>query len=229
MLAVGDSVTTGSACKCTPFPQQYATLLTHARGVPTTVTNLGVNGLTAAGLLALVKDPKSAVRRALPNADIDLITIGANDFGDNYADITSASCRGPDRTDCVDDELAALRITMTQLIDEIHQVRSRRPTAILVSGYWNVFQDGQVAKDKFPTAGVQATKALTQRANTVLREVADADGATYVGLYTAFNGPAASGDITQLLAPDGDHPNARGHALIAQRLLAAGLPGLVRG
>jgi lysophospholipase L1-like esterase len=76
---------------------------------------------------------------------------------------------------------------------------------------------------------VDATRALTLRANTTLRQAAPAEGATFVGLFTPFNGPAANGDVTKLLAPDGDHPNAAGHQLIAERLIAAGLTGLVAG
>ena len=49
-------------------------------------------------------------------------------------------------------------------------------------------------------------------------------GATYVDLYRPFQD--RRGGPTGLLADDGDHPSARGHALTAEVLMAAGLPGL---
>ena len=45
-------------------------------------------------------------------------------------------------------------------------------------------------------------------------------------LYAAFKGEHAERDPTNLLAADGDHPNAAGHRLIAQALLSAGLAPL---
>lgn len=229
MLAVGDSVTTGFACNCIAFPQAYAALISKVRGVPTTANNLGVNGQTSSELLAQVSDPSSPIAQQLPQADIDLITIGANDFADHEEAVTTGQCQGADGTGCVDAEMTTLAANVTTLLTDIHRSRGDRPTAVLVTGYWNVFQDGTVAHSAYSTAGVAASKALTLRTNTVLRQVALASGATYVGLYAAFNGPAAGGDVTDLLTPDGDHPNAQGHLLIAQRLVAAGLPGLVRG
>jgi lysophospholipase L1-like esterase len=42
-----------------------------------------------------------------------------------------------------------------------------------------------------------------------------------VPTYTVFKGANGRTDPTSLLAPDGDHPNALGHRLIAQALLGA--------
>ena len=100
---------------------------------------------------------------------------------------------------------------------------------MLVTGYWNVFEDGSVARRSFPRLGVEAAQRLTAVANAAIRSAARRAGTTYVDLYAPFNGPESHGDTTVLLGPDGDHPNAAGQALIARRLLAAGLPGLVDG
>jgi lysophospholipase L1-like esterase len=45
---------------------------------------------------------------------------------------------------------------------------------------------------------------------------------TYVDLAEPFKGPSGTGDPSDLLADDGDHPNAAGHRRIASALLAAG-------
>jgi lysophospholipase L1-like esterase len=88
-----------------------------------------------------------------------------------------------------------------------------------MTGYWNVFEDGDVAKRQYPASGRIASDQLTVRTNTAIAAAARADDATYVDIYTPFEDNAA--DITTLLATDGDHPNAAGHALIARILLAA--------
>jgi lysophospholipase L1-like esterase len=41
-------------------------------------------------------------------------------------------------------------------------------------------------------------------------------------VYAAFHEAAVDGDLTTLLAPDGDHPNQAGHDLIATTIAAAG-------
>jgi lysophospholipase L1-like esterase len=228
VVALGDSVTSGARCGCTAFPQLYARDLGRARGARVTVQNLGRNGLDTTGLLARLRQPGST-RQAVRRADIVLLTIGANDFGDHHDDVVADRCALDQRDSCVDGELHRLRRNMRGLLATVHALRAARPTAVLVTGYWNVFEDGAVARRAFSPAGFRATRTLTFQADTVLRDVAGGEGATFVGLYAPFHGPAAHGDVTNLLASDGNHPNAAGQSLIAQRLLAAGLRGLVSG
>lgn len=229
IVALGDSVATGGPCGCTPFPQLYGGDLARDRGVRTQTVNLGVNGQTSGDLLATMSDPGSAASRAVRGADVVLVTIGANDFLDQHDKVTTGQCLGGRDTACVADDLGAMVRNVTAIVGRIHQLRGGRPTAVLVTGYWNVFEDGQVARRAFPDLGVRATQRLTRLANAGIRKAADAAGGTYVDLYAPFNGPEARGDTTYLLASDGDHPNAAGQALIARRLVAAGLPGLVQG
>jgi lysophospholipase L1-like esterase len=48
---------------------------------------------------------------------------------------------------------------------------------------------------------------------------------TYVSTYKPFKGANGTNNPTRLLASDGDHPNARGHALIAAVLYGAAPQG----
>jgi lysophospholipase L1-like esterase len=223
VVAVGDSVTSGTHCRCTPFPQLYAKQVARTRGVQTTAQNFGAPGQDSDELLAELQNPSSAVARSVANADIDLVTIGANDFSDHHSQVTAGSCTGV----CLKGDLEHMRENVVTMLRCIHALRHGLPTAILVTGYWNVFEDGQVAQS-FPPPGRKATQDLTAMANQEIRSAAHSTGATYVDLYRPFNGPAAKGDITNLLAGDGDHPNAQGQQLIADALLSAGLHGLVR-
>jgi len=229
IAALGDSVTAGTSCDCTAFPALYAKELSTSRGVAGTAVNLGVAGETSGGLLTQLRNSQSKEFRAAKNADIDLLTIGANDFADNYDQITQGECAGAGATDCVRDHIDQMRHNIAAAVSQIRALRKSKPTAVLVTGYWNVFEDGDVAVSRFPSTGLRATQALTTEVNRAIADAAQSSEATYVDLFAPFNGPASEGDVTHLLAPDGDHPNANGHVLIANRLLAAGLPGLTVG
>ena len=229
VVALGDSVTAGARCGCTPFPVLYARALSRARGARVTVQNLGQGGQDSAGLLAQLRQPGSLQRTAVRRADIVLLTIGANDFGNHHDDVVTDRCALDGAASCVRGEMAELRGNMAALLATIRALRGSRPTAVLVTGYWNVFEDGAVARRAWSAAGLRASRRLTFLADAVLHDAAVRAHATFVGLYAPFHGPAARGDVTHLLARDGNHPDAAGQALIAQRLLAAGLRGLVAG
>jgi lysophospholipase L1-like esterase len=219
VLAMGDSVPSGAACHCRPFPEAYGDLLGQRTETRVTVDNRAVGGLDTGELLAQLRRPgmAGAVRRA----DVFLVTIGANDFGDHHAEVVGGRCGAGDVA-CVGTELAAMRQRLASVLARIRSLRAGRPTTILVTGYWNVFQDGDVARRAFGERGLQASLRLTRRANEVIRAVSDGAGARYVDIFAPFENRGA--DVTSLLAADGDHPDAAGHALIARTLVDAGLP-----
>jgi len=88
-----------------------------------------------------------------------------------------------------------------------------------VTGYWNVFLDGAVGRAR-GAAYVTGSDALTRAVNAGIAAAAERTGATYVDVYRPFKGDGDV-DCTPLLAADGDHPDARGHRVIAEALLAA--------
>jgi lysophospholipase L1-like esterase len=218
VVALGDSVTSGAACDCAAFPGIYGHLLSQRTGVPVTVENLGVSGLDSEGLLKQLDE--SGTAKAVSAADVDLVTIGANDFGDHHDEVVAATCSA----DCVNDELEQLSSDMRGILQRIRALRTGKPTTALVTGYWNVFEDGEVARQNFSADGIAATVDLTKKVNAVIAAATISEGATSVDLAGPFQ--RESTDVTDLLAPDGDHPDAAGHELIAQTLLAAGLPTL---
>jgi lysophospholipase L1-like esterase len=222
LLALGDSVPAGKACGCAPFPRTYGALLSRRTGVPVTVGNGAVSGLDTAGLLTQLAEPQTAA--AVRGADVLLVTIGANDFGDHHDDVVSGRCEAAN-ADCVRDELATLRANLTAVLLKIRTLSGDRHASVLVTGYWNVFEDGDVARRAVGDAGLQASLDLTRRANTVIAGVSSAGGARYVDLFRPFE--LAGRDVTSLLSADGDHPSAAGHALIPRALIDAGPPELV--
>jgi lysophospholipase L1-like esterase len=224
VVALGDSVTAGTTCNCSAFPAVYGGLLHGRTGSPVTVDNLGVSGLDSAGLLEQLDQADSADARAVAGADIVLLTIGANDFGDHHDEVTEARCAQTAGGDCVSDELEQLSGNLHRILTRIRALREARVTTVLVTGYWNVYEDGQVARQAFPPDGVAATVDLTRRVNAIVAAVCASHGAAFVDLFGPFEKRGVG--VTRLLAVDGDHPNAAGHLLIAQVLAQAGLPKL---
>lgn len=157
----------------------------------------------------------------MTSAGIVVVTIGANDFFDQHDDpITAGTCAGATHIDCTRDELTTMTRTLSAVIDQIRSLRDGAPTTIMLTGYWKVFEDGDVADKAFPDEGIAASVALTKAANAGIRADALAENAIYVDLWPVFEGANSDKDPTDLLASDGDHPNAAGHAAIARALLA---------
>jgi acyl-CoA thioesterase-1 len=188
VVALGDSVPAGSACGCDPFPELYA------RQQHATDVNLAEGGYTAADVLAQLP----ADRPVLAGADEVLLMVGANDLAAAFEN------GGPYAP-----AAATVRADVTAVIDRV------RPVPVIVLGYWNVVQDGRVGARSYGPDGVRGAAEATTYANDALRAAATEAGATYVPTEAAFHGDDGSRDPTGLLAPDGDHPNAAGHAAIA--------------
>jgi lysophospholipase L1-like esterase len=219
VLALGDSVPSGHACDCQPFPLLYGDLLSRRVGAAVTVDNRAVSGLDTAGVLAQLRT--SSVERAAAASDIVLLTIGANDFGDHHDEVVEGQCGSSD-TDCVSDEMESMGRNLARTLARLRALRQGAPTTVLVTGYWNVFEDGDVARNAYGKAGLRASLRLTRQVNRVIHATTRSAGDTYVNLFRPFE--RSGRDVTALMAPDGDHPNARGHRLIARVLLRAGLP-----
>ncbi len=220
VVALGDSVPAGAACMCTPFPELYGPLLARRTGASVTVTNAAVNGLDSQELLDQLREPDLSA--AVGRADVVLITIGANDFGDRHDEVVEGTCAPGHEAECVGEELKLMRSNLTKILDRVRALRHDEPTTVLVTGYWNVFEDKDVAEHAFGREGLQASLRLTQRVNEVIRDVSTSAGAHYVDLFTPFHDPSLG--TASLLAADGDHPDEAGHVVIADTLLAAGLP-----
>jgi lysophospholipase L1-like esterase len=211
VLGLGDSVTVGANCGCTPFVNLLATRLGKAKARAFGVTNEARNGLTSDGLLSQLRSSRE--RAAV--SQVTLVTIGANDF--DASQLSSPGCTAPDLA-CYQAGLASLRVNMDALLDTL--LAGGPPHGpVLVTGYWNVMLDGDVGAARGP-AYQRDSDALTRQVNTVLQQAALRKGVTYVDLYAPFKEPN-DGDDTPLLAPDGDHPSAAGHALITDALMTA--------
>jgi lysophospholipase L1-like esterase len=212
VVGLGDSVPAGSACDCTDFVRLVAAAVARAQGSGATATNLAVGGETSSTLLARLADP--ATQRAVRDADLVLVTVGANDFDSN--EVADPACTDPTSPACYRDDLAALDSTMRRVLDQVGRLTDAQ---VVVTGYWNVFLDGRVGRAQ-GSGYVRNGDALTKAVNSGLRAVAGQRGATYVDVYRPLKGDGDRDD-TALLAADGDHPDAQGHLIIARSISAA--------
>jgi len=225
LVGLGDSIPAGDGCPgCTPFVELFGDQLSGDDALPVQVANLGVGGWTSTDLLDAL-DPGEYDADAVRDADVVTVTIGANDFYAELDDYLDGDCGGDDGLGCFQPVLPQLQTTLTSVLDRIAELRAGQPTAVLVTGYWDVFPDGDVARELYGPQFLRDSAVLTLRANDVISEVAGAEGATYVDLFSTFKGTWGDGDPTGLLADDGDHPNQIGHQLIADALSSAAVAG----
>ena len=200
VVTLGDSVAAGAECDCDPFPALYAKDQ-HAVDV-----NLAESGATASD----VRDELPGNSGALAKAAEVLIMIGANDVAGTIDDPATYP--------------AAATSVQNDVTATIAGIEKSHSVPVIVLGYWNVVLDGQVGQETYGPDGVKAAAQATAMINNALQVAASTNAeAEYVSTEPAFHGDDGSHDPTDLLAADGDHPNAAGQAAIAA--LLPPLPG----
>ena len=206
IVTLGDSVPAGTACDCEPFPDLYAALLSP----PARSINDARPGYTSADVRGQLSD--ASVRAALGSATVVLIMAGANDLADAFDN-------GRDE-DAYRAAAAGVRQNVDATVAAIHQDQPAAVT-VLVLGYWNVVKDGAVGLATYGADGERSAVTATRYADDALRRAAGDSGARYVATTALFDGARRDQDPTDLLAADGDHPNADGHRAIANAVFAA--------
>jgi lysophospholipase L1-like esterase len=130
MVAFGDSWPFGAHCNgCTPFPDLYAAALdTEA---PTGFTNLTENGGTSDSLLSEIQS-FAPYRNAIADADVIVISIGANDLEPALASYGGDTCGPPKGLGCFREVADAWGRNMDAILTEFDELRGGRPTAVRV-------------------------------------------------------------------------------------------------
>jgi lysophospholipase L1-like esterase len=227
VLALGDSVTAGSKCSCDAFPRLYSDTLESTYHLSTDLANDGVPGAASQDVLSDLQSGSS--KGDARQADVVLVTVGANDFTDVADAVVTRTCGTDDDLACARSRLRNLRTNLEEILARLQHLERGRPAVILVTGYWNVFEDGDVADADYSRSGMAETDKLTRAVNSTIAGVAQAAGTAYVDLYRPFKGAGGDQNPTSLLVDDGDHPNAAGHRVIARALVSAGLAPLMPG
>ncbi|MGN6245552.1 MAG: SGNH/GDSL hydrolase family protein [Motilibacteraceae bacterium] len=214
-MALGDSVPAGAGCGCTAYPELVRRDLAARTGRAVLLADRSVSGLTSPGLVRQVDGPvRDPLVRDVAAADVVLVEVGANDYAGVRDDVADGGCAGDFPCAAATDR--TLAGALSTVLARVRQLRAGRPVRVVVVGYWNDFQDGEVGRELLGPAGVRRLRALTRHSNEVTRAAAERAGASYVDVYTPF----LADDPTPLLAADGDHPSAAGHRLIARAVAA---------
>ena len=161
--------------------------------------------------------PGGDAARQVRGADIVAVTIGANDMARARSEWEQDGC-----VTCFDKVAARIKANVVKIVRLARADAGRDPVEVLVTTYWNVFEEA-AADDHSPqrAAYTAMSDLATRRANVAICAAAEQENAACVDLYRPFKGDG-SDDASPLLADDRDHPNAAGHQLIAVRLAASG-------
>ena len=215
VVGLGDSVMAGTACGCRNLLQRYGDALAARTGRHVRADNLGANGAVTSDLLEDLRGD-ARTRNLVVRADVVVVVIGANDLVPRLDEWREGSCDDS----CFRPSVQQMGRRLGQVLAAVQAARHGRTDHVLVTDYWNVFQDGQVARDTDGQAGVDWSTRVTAAANAEICRAAQLAGATCVDLVAPFKG-LGERDPTPLLADDGDHPNAAGTRLIAHALIQA--------
>lgn len=214
VVGLGDSVTAGASCDCDDYVTGFGRLLARQQHVRVSTANEGQSGSTSPDLLADLSHDQG-LRSRVRDADVVVITTGANDLYPALQEWRSGDCN----TDCSTSEIDTMSVDLTQVLQLVRALAGTR-VRIMVTGYWNVFTDGDVANREEKSGYLDWSDRVTRAANAAIGADTRRYGATYVDLYTPFKDNGEH-DPTGLLADDGDHPDPAGTALISQAVLAA--------
>ena len=156
VVGIGDSVTAAANCGCPGFVEPYAKDLPTSAGGPARGVNLGSNGLTAAGLLKLVTMP-TPTADGVAEADTLLVTIGADDLLPLLPKWRASGCPAT----CYSPAVDAVGSDISGILAAAKSLRGSKPVRILVTNYWNVFADGDVASASESPAYLARSDELT--------------------------------------------------------------------
>lgn len=239
LVAVGDSLPYNSPddCPgCTGFVDRYAAAITEATGHPVTVQNYSEHtGLQTDGLLEELKTDTRR-RDALANADIIIVSIGAND---DPFDRNDDPCDGPtgDIIDwskfnptCAAAAAEVFRPKLESVFAQIVALRAGKPTIFrTINGYndWIGGIDSASGKE-IPPEATSPTRDVFDAWSAMICKAAQANGFMCADTYHAFNGPDGLKPIAGVLTASkaNGHPSDKGNEVIAQVLIDLGFAPL---
>jgi lysophospholipase L1-like esterase len=115
---------------------------------------------------------------------------------------------------CYAPRIPTIETNLAEIVGRVRRLATGRKPLVVLLDYWSVWLGGKYAAAK-GQAYVAAAEEVTDRVNTVIKSTAATTDSAYVDLRAAFKGPDYAYDETHYLSSDGDHPNAAGHAKIA--------------
>ncbi len=221
----------GSPPRCGRNSNNYPALLAARLGLR--LVDASCSGATTAHVLGPWNELPAQIAAVTPDTGLVTITVGGNDLG-LMGWMFAGSCRagvgqGPCRTATMPDAAAEARLE-TNLGAIAAAVKARAPAARLVFVlYPRLLSARPCAAETIDAQGAAGGRAIAARLAAITRRAARAHGAGVLDIDRASrrHTPCAAQPWTNGLATGQDpargaawHPNAAGHAAIADRLAA---------
>lgn len=240
LVAVGDSLLFNwkDYCPgCINAVVRYAHSITEATGHPVDLRNLSqANGLQTDGLLEELQTDVQR-REALANADIIVVSIGANDSPFNRDD---DPCDGDSsgtidwskfNPTCAATAAEIFRPKLESVFAQIVALRAGKSTIFRTITPYNDWLGGidSANGNVTPPEATNPTRAVYDAWSAMICKAAQANGFTCADTYHAFNGPDGlkpiAGDLT--ISKMNGHPSDKGSEVIAGALANLGYAPLV--
>lgn len=205
ILALGDSLAKGTGDNSgNGFVKRAVEGLSADGAKATLLGNMGINGLTTAGLISKLEE--EGVRYAVRQANIIMLSIGGNDlFQDSGINGT------PSEEELTPESLlAALPGASKRLGDILKYISELNPQAhIYYVGLYNPFGD-------VPDLLVPGNQAVTSWNNAAMDIINTHSNMTLVPTFDLFNR-----HLDKYLAGDHFHPNGDGYQRMSERIVQA--------
>jgi lysophospholipase L1-like esterase len=214
-VALGDSIAAGTGSEV-DYVELYAERFSEETGAEVVVENTGVPGWTTDDLLRALQDDED-LRASVADADLVTVNIGGNDLLRPLGALLRGECGGDDEQDCIREAIAALLEGWDAVLDEVLELTDGEA-------------DGLRTMDLYAPRSVFRVQPARERdlldhlddVNAQLRAAAEARGIAVADVHAAFHTDEVEEGTVRLLSIDGVHPNADGHARIADELLLLG-------
>jgi lysophospholipase L1-like esterase len=227
MIVFGDAMVTYAATGEPTFPEIYADMVEAATGRPVHIHTFGHESWhTSDALVAMRILEPGYPSDLLPDADIILVSIGAND-GDPIRALPPGVCTTPITSseiawDCVAAYAPDFAADLHELIDEFSLYYGDKPRAIRITAPelnrfigWDQAPSPTFAEDVF----VNVAFAM----QVVACETAPSHGQLCTGIVELLNGPAGLDDPAPYLEPDRLNLNLAGRQRVAEAVFGSGL------
>jgi lysophospholipase L1-like esterase len=234
--ALGDSLAVGLWAAQGYVPRYRADIQTDTSAT-VGLTNLGKNGWTSSQLLNALKT-NSTFRNAVAGSQVVTWDIGGNDFLHARERYKAKTCGGIDNQACIRSAVATFKSNWNAIIAEILNLRSPSDTIIRTMNLYNPYVNRDKAANTWPDYrevppykgnDFQVFKPYVDDLNSFILTSSICPTSTppytrCADVYHNFNGPNGDLDPHRLgyISFDGLHPNAKGHAAIADLLRALG-------
>lgn len=231
-VAIGDSITVGPYLSSPgqKWVSRYSRRASEATGERLELKNRGVGGDTSGDVLRRLQRDRG-LRDAVAGASVVTVYVGYNDIRIPRLRYKRGSPSGADHQGHY---RAVVRNFGENFARIMQTVRRLAPDALVRTAdvYYPAVGTDRRSKSHGKRSDAEVHSVHLNEMNRRIREISNKRGAKVAPVYRRFNGPPKRGTPVRprdpvaagLLAKDNIHPNAAGHAVIAQAFAGCGFP-----